>query len=50
MYYPIITYATHLVVGVVGPNNAGFDVDAVAAVNSAAATDEDENGIPDAVE
>jgi hypothetical protein len=29
---------------------AGFDLDAVAAVRSAPATDEDENGIPDAVE
>ncbi len=36
--------------GVTGPNNAGFDLDAVSAVNSAPATDEDGNGIPDAVE
>jgi hypothetical protein len=33
-----------------GPTNAGFDVDAVAAVNSAPATDANGNGVPDAVE
>lgn len=36
--------------GVVGADNAGFDVDAVAAVRSAPATDADQNGVPDAVE
>ncbi|MGH0030680.1 MAG: hypothetical protein ACQGVC_12875, partial [Myxococcota bacterium] len=38
---------------VVGPfwvDNAGFDLDAAAAVNSAPATDANSNGIPDAVE
>jgi hypothetical protein len=33
-----------------GPDNAGFDVDAVAAVRSAPATDANSNGVPDAVE
>ncbi len=33
-----------------GPDNAGFDLDALAAVHSVPATDADENGIPDAVE
>jgi hypothetical protein len=33
-----------------GPTNAGFDVDAVAAVHSAPATDANGNGVPDAVE
>ncbi len=33
-----------------GATNAGFDLDAVAAVHSAPATDDDGNGIPDAVE
>jgi hypothetical protein len=33
-----------------GPTNAGFDLDAVAAVHSAPATDGDGNGVPDAVE
>jgi len=33
-----------------GPTNAGFDVDAVAAVRSAPATDANGNGVPDAVE
>jgi hypothetical protein len=33
-----------------GPTNAGFDVDAVAAVRPAPATDADGNGVPDAVE
>lgn len=36
--------------GPVGANNFGFDLDAVAAVNSVPATDADMNGIPDAVE
>jgi hypothetical protein len=38
------------VVGPFGPDNAGFDLDAIAAVNSVPATDADTNGIPDAVE
>jgi hypothetical protein len=42
--------AASFVTGPVGPDNAGFDVDAVAAVRSAPATDANENGIPDAVE
>jgi len=33
-----------------GPTNAGFDLDAVAAVRSAPATDANGNGVPDAVE
>lgn len=33
-----------------GPTNAGFDLDAASAVNSAPATDTNANGIPDAVE
>jgi hypothetical protein len=33
-----------------GSTNAGFDVDAVAAVNSAPATDANGNGVPDAVD
>lgn len=33
-----------------GPTNAGFDLDAVAAVRSAPATDANGNGLPDAVE
>ncbi len=36
--------------GPVGPDNFGFDLDAVAAVNSVPATDQNMNGIPDAVE
>ncbi len=36
--------------GPVGPDNAGADVDAATAVNSAPATDANANGIPDAVE
>ena len=36
--------------GVVGTDNAGFDLDAVAALHSAPATDADSNDIPDAVE
>lgn len=42
--------AADQVVGPFGPDNAGFDLDAVAAVNSAPATDANMNGIPDAVE
>ncbi len=42
--------AADFVDGPVGANNFGFDLDAVAAVNSVPATDDDENGIPDAVE
>ncbi len=42
--------AADFVPGPIGTTNAGFDVDAVAAVNSASATDADLNGIPDAVE
>jgi hypothetical protein len=38
------------VVGPAGSNNAGFDLDAVAAVSSAPATDANGNGIPDAAE
>ncbi len=41
---------TSVVDGPVGGNNAGFDLDAVAAVNAAPATDVDGNGIPDAVQ
>ena len=33
-----------------GSDNGGFDLDAVAAVHSAPATDANGNGIPDAVE
>lgn len=33
-----------------GPTNAGFDLDAVAAIHSAPATDANRNGVPDAVE
>jgi hypothetical protein len=33
-----------------GPNNAGVDVDAVAAIHSVPATDANANGVPDAVE
>lgn len=44
-----ITAATH-VVGPFGLDNAGFDLDAVAAVNSVSAADANSNGIPDAVE
>ncbi len=36
--------------GAPGPDTAGFDLDAVAAVNSVPATDANGNGIPDAVE
>jgi hypothetical protein len=36
--------------GPVGADNAGFDLDALAAVRSAPATDANANGIPDAVE
>jgi hypothetical protein len=36
--------------GPVGPDNFGFDLDAVAAVSSVPATDEDGNGVPDALE
>lgn len=42
--------ASDHVVGPFGPDNAGFDLDAAAAVNSAPATDANMNGIPDAVE
>jgi hypothetical protein len=42
--------AAGFVDGPTGPDNAGFDLDAVAAVNSAPATDANGNGIPDAVE
>jgi hypothetical protein len=42
--------AASFVDGPFGVNNAGFDLDAVAAVNSVVATDADMNGIPDAVE
>jgi hypothetical protein len=38
------------VVGPFGTDNAGFDLDAIASVNSVPATDADANGIPDAVE
>jgi hypothetical protein len=33
-----------------GPNNAGVDVDAIAAIHSVPATDANANGVPDAVE
>ncbi|MCG8591214.1 MAG: hypothetical protein MJE66_18130 [Proteobacteria bacterium] len=36
--------------GPVGVDNQGFDLDAVAAINAVVATDEDGNGVPDAVE
>jgi len=42
--------AASFVGGPVGADNAGFDVDAVAAVRSAPATDANSNGVPDAVE
>ncbi len=42
--------AAGFVPGPVGAGNAGFDLDAIAAVHSAPATDADANGIPDAVE
>jgi len=47
--YVRIEAADH-VNGPAGPDNAGFDLDAVTAVNSAPATDANENGIPDAFE
>ena len=47
--YVRIVAADH-VVGPFGDFNAAFDLDAVAAVNSVPASDEDDNGIPDAVE
>lgn len=47
--YVRIQAADH-VVGPFGPDNAGFDLDAIAAVHSVPATDLDENGVPDAVE
>jgi hypothetical protein len=47
--YVRIEAADH-VNGPFGPDNAGFDLDAVTAVNSAPATDANDNGIPDAVE
>lgn len=47
--YVRIQAADH-VVGPFGADNAGFDLDAIAAVNSAPATDANMNGIPDAVE
>lgn len=47
--YVRIVAADH-VVGPVGPDNAGFDLDAVAAVNARPATDLDGDGIPDAVQ
>jgi len=47
--YVRIRAADH-VVGPFGPDNAGFDLDAIAAVNSVPATDEDANGVPDALE
>jgi len=42
--------AATFVPGPAGANNAAFDLDAAAAVNSAPATDANGNGIPDAVE
>lgn len=42
--------AASFVPGPAGTDNAGFDLDAVAAVSSAPATDADADGIPDAVE
>lgn len=42
--------AATFVPGPAGANNAGFDLDAVAAIHSAPATDGNGNGIPDAVE
>jgi hypothetical protein len=47
--YVRVEAADH-VAGPFGPDNAGFDLDAVSAVNSVPATDANENGIPDAVE
>ena len=47
--YVRIEAADH-VSGPFGPDNAGFDLDAVSAVNSLPATDANGNGIPDAVE
>ena len=47
--YVRIEAADH-VNGPFGPDNAGFDLDAMVAVNSAPATDADQNGVPDAVE
>jgi hypothetical protein len=47
--YVRIDAADH-VVGPTGPDNVGFDLDAMAAVNSVPATDANGNGIPDAVE
>jgi len=47
--YVRIRAADH-VVGPYGLDNAGFDLDAVAAVHSVPATDADGNGIPDALE
>jgi len=42
--------AADFATGPVGPGTAGFDLDAVAAVHSAPATDANANGIPDAME
>jgi hypothetical protein len=47
--YVRIEAADH-VDGPFGPDNAGFDLDAVTAVNSLPATDANANGIPDALE
>jgi hypothetical protein len=47
--YVRIIAADH-VVGPAGPDNAGFDLDAIAAVHSAPATDADGDTIPDAVQ
>lgn len=48
--YVRIRDPNHLTGDPFGPTNAGFDVDAVAAVRSAPATDANGNGVPDAVE
>jgi len=42
--------AAGFVDGPSGPDNAAFDLDGMAAVHSAPATDDDDDGIPDAVE
>jgi hypothetical protein len=48
--YVRITDANFVTGDPYGPNNAGVDVDAVAAIHSVPATDANGNGVPDAVE
>jgi hypothetical protein len=48
--YVRVTDANHATGDPFGPNNAGADVDAVAAIHSVPATDANGNGVPDRVE